>query len=756
MDEDRENDQIAKSESTLVQKANPEAHKTPKADQTPVLRSNFNETAFFFPQLKTRDDGSVQFSFQLPDALTRWRLMLLAHTRDLKTGNAEYTFTASKDLMIMSNLPRFFREGDTIILQAKVVNTAGKKISGTAKLSFIADGSESDSYNYLLDKQIISFESIETAQSTTVSWKLIVPTVSEPLILRFSATSGEFTDSEQHMIPVLPRKTWVTESLVLNTSANSNKTFRFKPFDPKFNYSTERLEIQLCSNPSWYAIQALPYLEEEMYNNAESIFNRFYANTLASIVAAQIPDAMEVIRQWKEKNPEELQSELSKNEHLKSVLLQETPWVMEAKAESEQKQRISLLFDINRMQYETENSLQKLLEQQSVNGAWSWFPGMPESEYITNRIVTGIGKLNKLSGGIAEKPEFTQMTLSAITFLDQEMLKDYSLLKKEGKLAKYSLGSDHLNYLYMRSFFVDKSMNEAVTEGFNFMLNHLQTDWKSFGKGQQAMASVTLHRFGKEKAAKAILASLLEHAIENPDLGMYWKYAASYYWYTAPVESQSLIINAFDEIGGYTKEVDQMRTWLLSQKQTRRWENSSATAEAVYALLIRGNDWIHHSKAVQLKVGNEIIATGKTSGQTPMFTKVWEKEKISSKMQDIEISNPNPSMSWGSAFRQYFADIDRVQSSNGQVSITKELFIKQTGPNGVEIVPVKKQGIKVGDKVIVRLILTVDRDMEYVHLKDQRAAAFEPIDVISSYHYEGGLGYYQSTRDASTDFFFDH
>lgn len=754
--QDEEISLTAEEDASINQKDVSVTDKTPKVDQTPVLRSNLNETAFFFPQLKTREDGTVQFDFQLPDALTRWKLMLLAHTKDLKTGNTEYTFTASKDVMIMPNLPRFFREGDTVILQAKVVNTAGKKISGSAKLSFIIDGSESDSYNYLLDKNIISFESIETAQSTSVSWKFVVPSLSEPITLRFSATSGDFTDSEQHMVPVLPRKTLVTESLVLNTSANSSKTFKFKPLDSKLNYSTERLEVQIVSNPSWYAIQALPYLEEEMYNNAESIFIRYYANTLASIIAAQIPDAMEVIRQWKVKNQEELQSELAKNEHLKTVLLQETPWVMEAKAESEQKQRISLLFDINRMQYETNNSLKKLLEQQTVNGAWSWFPGMPESEYITNRIVTGIGKLNKLSGTVAEKPEFAQMTGSAIRFLDEEMLKDYSALKKEGKLPKYSLSSEHLNYLYMRSFFVQNPMNDAVNEGFNFILTHLETGWKSFDKGQQAMASVTLHRFGKEKAAKAILASLLEYAIKNADIGMYWKYATSYYWYTAPVESQSLIINAFDEIGGYSKEVDQMRTWLLSQKQTHRWVNSSATVEAIYALLLRGNDWIHHTKPVQLKVGDEIIETEKGAGQSTIFTKVWNAEKINPRMQEIEISNPNPSMSWGSAFRQYFADIDRVQSSNGQVSITKELFIKQTGPNGFEIVPVSKKEIKVGDKVVVRLILIVDRDMEYVHLKDQRAAAFEPKDIISSYHFEGGLGYYQSTRDASTDFFFDH
>jgi uncharacterized protein YfaS (alpha-2-macroglobulin family) len=658
--------------------------------------------------------------------------------------------------MIIPNLPRFYREGDTAFVQAKIVNTGNTPINGTALLE-ISDAFTGQFLSaYLADNQTQIFEAIEPGKSKNIRWKIIIGKLGSLITMKFSATAGTFTDSEQHQIPVLPQKTLITESLVLNTPANTQRSFSFKPLNKKDVSRIERLEIQLCSNPSWYAIQALPYLVDDDFDNAESVFNRFYANALASIIAQNIPGAMNVIDQWKTLDPGELLSNLEKNQHLKSVLLQETPWVMEAIDEKDQKSRIALLFDLNRMQYEKSASMKKLKQLQTANGAWTWFPGMPESEYITNRIVAGLGKLNKLQTGFANENEIDNMVSPAIDYLDQKLVRDYEKIISEKRTTDYTLQTDHLNYLYARSFFPDQSLNETTKPAFAFVLKHLETDWKTFDKGTQAMAAVALERFGKKDAARAILASLREHAIHHAELGMFWKNTPSYRWYEAPIESQALIINAFEEIEGKSADIDQMRTWLLSQKQTNRWKTNSATAEAIYALLLRGTDWIGNATPVELRVGKIVIENQSASETSPMFTRVWKTDEITPEMSGIEINNPNKSMSWGGAFRQYFMDIDKVTASKTPLQLTKVLYVERIGKNGKELVSISDQPISIGDKVIVRIVLTVDRDMEFVHMKDQRAASFEPINVISGYEYRGGLGYYQTTKDASTDFFFDY
>ncbi len=730
----------------------------PKEQITPLvasnIRSDFRETAFFYPQLQALPDSSYQISFTLPDALTQWRLMLLAHTKDLKSGSMECTFTASKDLIITPNVPRFLREGDTIALKARVVNTSDKTISGKAVFSIWKAQTELPISNYLTGDQTLEIDQLEAGKSIVLNWRIMVPQSSEPLLLRFSAISDNFTDIEQHLIPVLPRKTLVTESLVLNTAGKSTKVFSFDSGRTDPNSKIEHAEIQIVSNPSWYAVEALPYLQQEETEVADGVFNRYYVNTLASIIASQIPETIEIIRQWKTHHPEELRSELEKNKSLKAVLLQETPWLMEARNEREQRERIALLFDLNRMQYEQDVALQKLKKLQTINGAWSWFPGMPESEHITNRIVAGIGKLNLLKAGKTNK-QMMLLVLPALNYLDREMQADYQYLITSKKLKTYKLSSDALHYLYARSFFMTQPIDEKHSESFAYFLNLLERDWKLFSKGQQAMAALVLHRYHHNDTAQAVIESLREHALYKPSLGMYWKYSSGYHWYTAPIESQSLIIEAFEETQTDLTDIDLMRSWLLSQKQTHQWESNSATAEAIYALLARGSDWFHSTEAVELVVDQKPIEVKTVDVQSPVFTINWESGDEAADFKTITIKNPNNQSVWGSAFRQYFEDTDRVKAANNEVQIRKEMFVKQLTDKGFELIPIHLKSIEPGDHVVVRLVLSVDRDMEYMHLKDQRAAGLEPLETVSGYEWKGGLGYYQSVRDASTDFFFE-
>jgi hypothetical protein len=490
--------------------------------------------------------------------------------------------------------------------------------------------------------------------------------------------------------------------------------------------------------------------------NTDNIFYRYYANTLASFVANSIPGVMKVMESWKQAGSDALISNLEKNEDLKAVILAETPWVIDAADETQQKRNIALLFDLNRMRYEQDQAIKKLLEAQLPDGSWSWFPGMPGSRYITLNIITGMGKLRQMVPEISRDRQTGTVIANAMKYLDRENVRDYDKMVKGKSLETYKIYSQHLGYLYARSFFNDLVADEETRKVIDFYLTHTAKDWLQLDNGMQAVAAMVLHRNGQTDKAKAILASLRERAIINETLGIYWKRDNSFYFSQAPVESQAMLIAAFDEVDKDIAWIDGMRTYLLTQKQTNKWETGRATAEVIYALLLRGSDWISDIKPLTITVGGEVLETSGAEAGTGLLTNNWYAGEIEKSMATVEVVNPNKVMAWGGMFRQFMVPLDQVKPSQTQLSISKELFVERPGKQGMVLVPLKNNPIKVGDKVRVRIVLQADRDMEYVHMKDQRAAAFEPVDVISGYKYDFGLGYYQSARDASTDFFFGY
>lgn len=725
--------------------------------QATMLRSDFRETAFFFPQLNTDTNGNLSFSFRLPDALTRWNLMLLAHTKDLKTGSNTYNFTASKDLMIVPNQPRFYREGDTAFLAAKIVNTSAETLSGIARLE-ISDPFTSKALSYFVNNQAQRpFINLKPGQSQELKWHIAVDGKVSMLALRFSVSSGLFTDSEEQIVPVLPSGVLVTETMPMQLAGNSSKTFVFKSLQeqgPK--EKNQRLNLQFSNNPTWYAVQALPYIYETGQEHSDNIFYRYYANTLASYVANSIPGVMKVMESWKQAGSDALLSNLEKNESLKSVLLAETPWVIDAADETQQKRNIALLFDLNRMRYEQEQAIKKLLKAQLSDGSWAWFPGMKGSRYITLNIVTGMGKLRQMVPEISRDRQTGIAIANAIQYLDKENVRDYNKMVKDKGLETYKISSQHLGYLYARSFFTDLVADEETQKMIDFYLTHTAKDWLRLDHGMQAMAAMVLHRNEQSDKASGILASLRERAIRDAVLGTYWKPSNTFYFSQTPVETQALLIAAFDEIDNDIAWIDEMRTYLLTQKQTNRWRTGRATAEAVYALLLKGSDWITEIQPLTIIVGGEALESPTAEAGTGLLTKDWFGGGIQKAMATVEVTNPNKVMAWGAMFRQFMVPLDQVKASQTQLSVSKEVFLEKPGKQGMVLVPLKNNPIRVGDKIRVRIVLQADRDMEFVHMKDQRAAAFEPVDVISGYQFNFGLGYYQSTRDASTDFFFGY
>ncbi len=749
-----------------------------RSSSSSPIRSNFNETAFFFPNLKTDTAGNISFSFAMPEALTEWRTMALAHTKELAFGYAQAQTVTQKELMVQPNAPRFVRERDTIAFSAKIVNMGDQVINGFAKLELF-DAATMQSVDHLFNNAVQAKTFSATAgQSAAVSFQLAIPVnYNASLLYRISAQSGNTTgkqlsDGEENILPVLTNQMLVTEALPLNMRTAGTEQFKFEKLLQSGKSNTLQqygLTVEYTANPAWYAIQALPYLTDYPYECAEQTFNRYYANILASTIANTSPRIKTIVDQWQKEagDTKSLASALQKNEELKAVLLQETPWLAEAKDETEQKKKIALLFDMMRMSNESVSSFQKLSEMQTSNGGFAWFKGGRDDRYITQYIMSGIGHLQKLKVNTPEKiqDEWEVVIAKGLQYSDRRIKEDYEeLLRDKADLKKNQLSSTAIQYLYMRSFFPHQKAAANSNTAFTFYRQQAKQYWLSQSRYMQGLIALALHRSGDKETPKKILASLRENALQHKELGMYWKdVRRGFYWYESPVETQALLIEAFQEIAADSKSVNDMKLWLLKQKQTQHWGNTKATAEACYALLLQGTDWLKESPTVEIKLGETTFASHSSDKSgTGYFKYYLEGREVQPSMGDIRVTVQSSAKesggSWGAVYWQYFEDMDQITAASGEtmpLQLKKELFVERNTDKGPVLEPVNNTTLKVGDKLKVRIELKVDRNMEYVHMKDSRAAGAEPVNVLSSYKWQGGLGYYEATKDASTNFFFD-
>ncbi len=730
-------------------------------------RKNFNETAFFFPQLKTNAEGQVEISFTIPEALTRWKFLGFAHTKDLKFGMIEKEIVTQKELMVIPNVPRFLREMDNITLQAKISNLAKKDLSGKAQLSLFDAFTNKPIDTKLKNNSTTKPFTTKKGQSTVVSWDLQIPKGLQAVKYRIVVKSGSFSDGEEMVLPVLTNRILVTEALPLPIRGKQKKEYLHEKLVNSGSSKTlthHKLTLEYTTNPAWYAIQALPYLMEYPYDCSEQIFSRFYANSIASHIATSNPRIKEVFETWKKTSPKALLSNLEKNQELKNLLLQETPWVLNGQDESQRKKNIGLLFDLNHMADELRRSKNALQKMQTSSGGWPWFPGMPESRYITQHIVTGIGHLLNLDITAIKKNTYDwRMVTNALGYLDDKMYEDYTYLLKHfpKELHKNHLGGTQIQYLYARSYFLDHfKLSKKHKKAFDYYVDQSKKYWLKNNRYLQGMLALTLHRVKEDVSANQIMKSLKENAIFSEELGMYWNDITSgYYWYQAPIETMALLAEAFDEVASDQKSVDAIKVWLLKNKQTNDWKTTKATSEACYALLLRGSEWLTQKPDVTIDVGENTIDPSsiphlKAEAGSGYFTTSWTKDNIHPKLGKVTVKKSGQGVSWGALYWQYFEQLDKITPHKTPLSLKKKLFIKENSATGPVLKPLsKEEQLSVGDNVTVRMELRVDRDLEYVHIKDQRAACFEPINVISQYKYQDGLGYYESTKDASTNFF---
>lgn len=730
-------------------------------------RSNLSETAFFFPHLKTDKTGNISFNFTSPEALTSWKMRLFGHNKEAVAGYLEKTIVTQKSLMIMPNFPRFLREKDTLFVSAKVANLTSETKAGMAVLQlFDATTMENIDVKMMNSNSIKNF-TIAPTGNTVVTWKIAIPEGLQGVQYKILAKSGNFSDGEENILPVLTNNILVTEGIPVWVRENTKKEYTFENL--KNNQSStlrnHQFTFEYTSNPAWLAIQSLPYLMEYEHECAEQTFARFYANALASEIINSNPKIAAVFESWKKNG--KLNSKLEENEELKSILIAETPWLLDAQNEDERKKNTALLFDLDKMKNSQEQIFTKLTQKQKPSGGFAWFDGGNESEYITRHILAGLGHLQKLIKSDDLKEKASEITQNGIPFIDNSFLNTYNSrikeLNNQNKIIWLNLDSE-LHYLYTRSFYLEEyPLSEELKKATAVYLENIKTNWVNYTLYEKGMAALVLNRFDEKATAKKIIEGLKETSSNNEDWGMYWiANKSGWYWYQAPIETQALLIEAFAEVNNDTKSVDAMKVWLLKNKQTKNWPTTKSTTEAIYALLLQGTDWLSVKDNTVIKIGDTKIMTKKMSenqkeAETGYLKLTWKADEIKKEMASIKVENKSKVPGFGGIYWQYFEDLDKIKNNNdGSLSISKELYIKTNTSKGEELKKImSKNPLNIGDLVTVRLIINTKEDMEFVHLKDMRASCFEPISVLSQYKYTNNLGYYMSTKDTATHFFFD-
>lgn len=720
-------------------------------------RSNFNETAFFYPHIKTDRNGNFSFQFTTPESLTKWKLRLLGHNKNSESGYFQSSIISQKDVMIQTNMPRFVREKDEITLTAKVVNLTHEVKSGNAML-LLFDATNMQPIDAIAkNNSNVKAFNCNSKESVPVSWTISIPEGVLGLQYKIVAKSGNFSDGEENILPVMSNKVLLTESIPIWVKENSKKVYVFDNLTKNDSKTLKNhlFTLEYTSNPTWLALQSLPYLMEYEHECAEQIFSRYYGNFIATEIISSNPKIASLFEIWKN-NPKAV-SKLTQNEELKSIVLNETPWLLDAENEELKNKRLALLMDLNTMKESQDKTIKKMEEKQLASGGFAWFDGGEENIFITQHIVSGFGHLSKLFP--EKKSEFKNITSKAIPYLDSKYISQSTLKNDRINYFIYS----NLHYLYARSFYLEEfPISKKIDSIINIQKTEFKANWLNYSLYQKGLLALTMNRFGDKKFAEKIISNLKETVARNDDFGMYWiENKNGYYWYQSAIETQALLIEAFSEIEKDKKFVDEMKVWLLKQKQLKHWPTTKATTEAIYALLLQGTDWTSIKDNTKFKIGNEKVLSKKLSekdkdASTGYIKMNWNSDEISKEMGLISVENKSDVAGFGGLYWQYFEDLEAIKSdSTSALSITKNLYKKIKTSEGEKLVDINSENVKIGDLITIRIIIKTENDLEFVHLKDLRAACFEPVDVISKYEWKNGISYYRSTKDVATHFFFD-
>lgn len=726
-----------------------------------TARKNLDETAFFFPTLTSDANGETTVEFTSPEALKRWKLLVFAHTKDLKTGSAEFITKTQKEIMVTPNPPRFLRQGDQITFAAKIDNLSDDRLKGDATLYLFDPATKKPLDSAFINKNYLTKFEVESKSSKNVEWTIKVPNNITEVGYKILAGTKTFSDGEENTIPILSNRLMLTDTQSVFVKEGQTKTYEIPEIlNPTSNSASNfKLSVDLTANPVWFAVMSLPYLREYPYECSEQLFSRLYGNILSTYIMNSSPKIKKVFDEWNAK--ESLSNPLEQNEELKSILLEETPWIKELKTEDDKMRELAVLFNINKMTRDLKKAQRDLVDRQNPDGSFSWFPGGGKDKTISAHILAGFGKLKLLLKDKTDDyftNEIEKVIKNSIKNIDEEY---YDRLIEERKQTDIIDNNDYADYFYTRSFWLkDKNIPDELYKVLNPLSKQYDRDFDNYSLFQQAKIATMLYRFGYKEIAKKMISNIKNRAVTTEESGMYWtENIDGWYWHQSKVATQAILIGAFAEITpADVKSVEEMKVWLIKNKQIDSWDNTRSTTEAVFALMNYGKSWLDAEKGITMKLGAETIYPNtKETSENGYFKTSYKWKEITPDKGRLEITKTSPGVAWGGIYRQYFENFESVKNvHSSDVVLDKKLYLTTYSSGTPKLQEISGTfPVKVGDIVTVRILVKTNKAMQYIHLQDMRAAGMEPVDTMSGYHHQNGGGYYQNTRDTATNFFFD-
>ncbi|MCR5131413.1 MAG: alpha-2-macroglobulin, partial [Prevotella sp.] len=709
-----------------------------KAAESTQMRENLNETAFFYPQLVTDENGDVTMKFTLPESITTWRFMALANDKDVRYGTLESEVVAKKDVMIQPNMPRFMRLGDKGQIAARIFNTGEKAVKGSAMIELIDP--ETEKVIYSQNKPF----SVEIGKTASVSFDVDAAenkfANQQLLICRISASGNGFSDGEQHYLPILPNRELVTNTVPFTQNGPGTKTIDLAAISGKNTSNT--LTVEYTNNPAWLMVQTLPTVAKACDKNAISQAAAFYANSIASHLLHQSPRIKSVIEQWKREQGSEtsLMSSLEKNQELKTMVLDETPWVADARHETEQKQLLSDYFDENSVGYRLNNNLSQLRKLQNADGSWSWWPGMPGSLYMTVAVSKMFVRLSTMTGEL--KDQAASMLSNAYSFMGKKIIKEVEEMKKaEKKGAKNVRPSETaIDWLYLTTL-DGRKLSGDVAAAKTYLVNRLSKQTKEFTIYGKAYSAIILGNNGYEQKAKEYLQSIREYTVYKEEMGRYFDTRKAYYsWFDYKIPTEVAAIEAIRLLQPQDeKTVEEMQRWLLQEKRTQSWDTPLNTVDAVYAFMKGNTEALESKEAATLKVdGRELETSDATAGLG--YVKISETGQS---FKSLTAEKQSEGTSWGAVYMQSLQPLTEISDAESGLKVKREILLNDQ--------KLASNKLKVGDRIRIRITIDAERDYDFVQVSDKRAACLEPLGQLSGYRW----GYYCEPRDNATNYYFD-
>ena len=709
------------------------------------LRQNMNETVFFYPRLHTNKKGEVAIEFTLPDALTTWKFMALAHTKDMMTGGLSDEIIAAKEVMAQLRLPRFVRQGDIATLSAELSNLSDKILKGNLTMQV---------YDPMTDRVIWEKKMkmrLETATDTVVHFTYLPDGKISLPACRVWFEAGCYTDGEQRYLPVLENKEWLTQSLSFTVEGNGEQTYNLKNLfqHDHPNAINRRLIVEYTANPLWYAVQALPVLQEPRANDAISLASALNATATIAGLSARYPQLKQVVELWSLQE-ETQKGSLDSQQGLTGILLDEIPWVIAAENEKKRIQNIAQLFDENRQTDLLHRLDEALAKLQHPDGSFSWYESMRGNSYITMNVATLLLRgehLNGLKEEFSSKLDVKLMLRYLFDEMGKNIAKDKAYLQQNGK--RYYRGAYWLDYLNLCVDCNDSWLTDEIRSDIVYMLSCVEKDVHGLTLPNKATAAVVFSKLNKQKQAEELLRSLREYLVETSE-GISLQYPSnSTYGYNEKMRTHMMIMEAFETIGTADKDLmSGMFRWLLGRKRLQDWGNPLITTMAVKTLLKASDDrckmQINDELVVLSASGKELsrINTAESNRYALGYVKkAMEGGELAEGIAELKVSKQNKNAeSWGAVYAQYSLPISDV------TSVASGLRVRCDVTDDV---------LKVGDRIMLRYVITADKDYEYVRLQVGRAACLEPVEACSRYEYRNGIGYYKEVKDVSTNYYFE-